>query len=276
MVPGSVKAAFRVSGLLFLGKNTRERIGQARIDMEKEWFEIWFNSPYYHILYRDRDQAEARQFIDRLLELLRPAPQAEVLDLACGKGRYSRYLAQQGLHVTGLDLASESIRYARQFENERLSFFQHDMRRPFRINYFDYIFNFFTSFGYFETEKEHLRAMQTISSGLKPGGLFLLDFFNTDSVLANLVPYELKRVDHFEFHIRRSFDPAGYILKRIELEARGKALAFTERVRAFRLADFEELFRQSGLRLVQHFGNYQLAPFDLDQSNRLIVLARKI
>nr|MCU0349019.1 methyltransferase domain-containing protein [Saprospiraceae bacterium] len=117
---------------------------------KSDWFKNWFNSPYYHLLYKNRDEQEAKNFIDRLLTELRPLDGATVLDLACGKGRYSRYLASKQYKVTGLDIAEESIRFAQQFENEHLSFFQHDMRLPYRINYFDYIFNFFTSFGYFE------------------------------------------------------------------------------------------------------------------------------
>ena len=123
--------------------------------MEREWFEQWFDTKYYHILYKDRDHEEARRFIDTLIKYLSPVPNSRILDLACGKGRYSVFLADKGFEVTGIDLSVQSIEYARQFENDHLSFYTHDMRLPFRINYFDYVFNFFTSFGYFEEDKSH-------------------------------------------------------------------------------------------------------------------------
>lgn len=240
-----------------------------------EWFQEWFNSPYYHLLYKNRDETEARRFIDRLLNYLKIAPNAVVLDLACGKGRYSRYLAEKGFIVTGLDIAAESIAFAQQFENERLSFFQHDMRLPYRINYFDYIFNFFTSFGYFETEKDHLKTVCNIAKGLRPEGKFVLDFFNARKVIRLLKTEETKQVDDVFFHIRRQMDDKGYILKNIRFEAESTPFDFTERVRAFTLDEFRLLFGKAGLKISHTFGSYQLDAFDETDSDRLILVGCK-
>lgn len=244
--------------------------------MEKEWFMEWFGSPYYHILYKNRDENEARQFIDALLAWLQPDSGAHALDLACGKGRYSRYLAEKGLLTTGLDISASSIAYARQFESERLSFFQHDMRQLFRINYFDLIFNFFTSFGYFENELDHFRTILNISRGLKQGGRFVLDFFNSRKVLEKLKPLEIKEIDNYTFHIRKELDQEGYIVKTIAFEAEGQQMEFRERVRAFTLKDFTAYFEKASLALEATFGDYQLKAFDPEQSDRLILVARKI
>lgn len=240
-----------------------------------EWFKDWFNSPYYHLLYKNRDESEAKKFIDRLLEELKPAPGSNVLDLACGKGRYSRYLAEKNYFVTGLDIAEESIIFAQQFENEHLSFFQHDMRLPYRINYFDYIFNFFTSFGYFETEKDHLKTIANIAKGLRPDGKFVLDFFNSKKIIQNLRHEEVKQVGAVSFIIHRSVDEQGYILKNIQFEDADKHFDFTERVRAFTLADFQRLFDLAGLKIAKTFGSYQLDPFDESSSDRLILVGCK-
>ena len=115
--------------------------------MQKEWFADWFDSPYYHILYQKHDEADARAALDQLLHALHLKEGSRVLDLACGKGRHARYLADRGFDVTGLDISNQSIAFARQFEHDRLHFYQHDMRLPFRINYYDAVVNFFTSFG---------------------------------------------------------------------------------------------------------------------------------
>src|SRR5215217_3506504 len=132
---------------------------------EKEWYKSWFNSPYYHKLYFERGDGEAQNFIGALMNYFKPAPGSLMLDVACGKGRHSKILAGYGYDVTGFDLSEDSIQYAKQFEQEHLHFYQHDMRLPFWINYFDYAFNFFTSFGYFATRREHNNAVRTISTG---------------------------------------------------------------------------------------------------------------
>ncbi|RMF21188.1 MAG: class I SAM-dependent methyltransferase [Bacteroidetes bacterium] len=243
--------------------------------VSKEWFKDWFNSPYYHLLYKHRDEQEARLFIDRLLELLQPPPGARILDLACGKGRFSRFLAQKGYLVTGVDIAEDSIAFARRFENENLSFFQHDMRRVFRVNYFDYIFNFFTSFGYFDNDRDHQRTVNNIAIGLRPEGRFVLDFFNTDKVLRTLKPRETKTVDGIAFHIERWVDAEGYILKSIAFEAEGRAHRYVERVKAFTLEDFQRLFGTAGLKIARTFGSYLLEPYDREHSDRLILVGCK-
>src|SRR5688572_24580227 len=112
---------------------------------ERNWFKEWFNSPYYHLLYNHRDDKEAITFINQLIKYLAPPVGSRMLDVACGKGRHSKALAEMGFDVTGIDLSFESINEALEFADENLHFFQHDMRLPFWINYFDYAFNFFTS-----------------------------------------------------------------------------------------------------------------------------------
>ena len=99
----------------------------------RPWFKDWFNSPYYHQLYFKRDEAEAKKFINKLIEHLQPAKESFMLDIACGRGRHSRILAAMGFDVTGIDFAAESIKEAKKFETENLHFFVHDMRLPFWI-----------------------------------------------------------------------------------------------------------------------------------------------
>src|SRR5262245_48180005 len=120
------------------------------------WFVSWFDSIHYHKLYADRNDTEAAGFVDHLLQRFQPANGSEILDLGCGAGRHSKYLASKGFRVTGIDLAAGSIKEAKQSERPGLEFFEHDMRVPFRKNTMDYVFNFFTSFGYFEDHAEHL------------------------------------------------------------------------------------------------------------------------
>lgn len=242
---------------------------------KNEWFKHWFNSPYYHLLYKNRDEQEAKNFINRLLLEIKPPAGATILDLACGKGRYSRYLAKKGYTVTGLDIAEQSIRYAQRYENEHLSFFQHDMRLPYRINYFDYIFNFFTSFGYFETEKDHLKTVVNIAKGLRPDGKFVLDFFNSEKVIRNLRHEEVKELGEVVFHIQRRVDEQGYIVKNIQFDDKGHHHEYTERVRAFSLEDFQTLFGNAGLKIARTYGNYNLDEFDAFASDRLILVGCK-
>ena len=130
------------------------------------WYASWFDSPYYHILYSHRDEDEATEFIDAIGKYLNLSQGSKILDIACGKGRHSRHLNRLGYNVTGIDLSEENIKYCRKFENENLHFFKHDMRRSFRINYFEAAVNLFTSFGYFENNRDDKMAINAAAKAL--------------------------------------------------------------------------------------------------------------
>ena len=238
------------------------------------WYEAWFDSPYYPILYKHRDDEEAHLFIDRLLVWLRPSPGARLLDLACGKGRFAVYLAKKGFQVTGLDLSARSIGEAQRYEGPNLAFYRHDMRLPFRVNYYDYLFSFFTSFGYFPSEKDDLRTLKSVHSGLRKGGIFVLDYFNSKYVEAYLLGRETRIIDGIAFHLHKYIE-GNRVKKQIWFEDSGQKYEYEESVRLFTLEDFERLFRLAGLQLSDTFGDYRLQPFDPGASPRLILIGRK-
>ncbi len=238
------------------------------------WFESWFDSPYYHILYKDRDQKEAELFIDNLIQFLHPEKDVQFLDLACGKGRHAVYLNKKGFPTIGIDLSPESIAFASQFENDSLQFYVQDMRKPFRINYFDSVLNLFTSFGYFEHEKDDLAVINSIHKMLKKQGMVIIDFMNVTCVQEKIVPTEEKIVNGISFEITKTIEN-NFIVKHIRFTDKGTTYNYEEKVKLLRLSDFERYLSTANLKIVNLFGNYQLQPFDSCSSERLIIVAQK-
>ena len=234
------------------------------------WYASWFDTPFYHILYKDRDHEEAETFMHNLTNYLNIPEGGKILDLACGKGRHAVYLNSIGYDVTGVDLSENSIKFAKQFENETLHFAVHDMCKPFNDR-FDAVFNLFTSFGYFENEKDNLNTIKAIKADLNVVGFGVIDFMNSDYVINNLVPEETKTVEGIEFNLKR-FVRDGYIIKEISFSHEGDDYKYEERVRAFTLADFEDLFEKAGVYLLDIFGDYKLRKFDAQESSRLIMI----
>jgi SAM-dependent methyltransferase len=248
-----------------------------------QWYRQWFDSPYYHRLYSNRDDKEAEAFINRLLDRLHPLPDNKgpedifVLDVACGRGRHSRILASKGYDVTGLDLSISSINEAKQYESDNLLFFQHDMRLPFRVNYFDYIFNLFTSFGYFRTERENDNVIRSMSSGLKEGGILVMDYLNVHYAEDHLVHTEELQLDGVNFFITKWLDETHFYKKIIvEDDELSAPLQFTEKVAKFSLGDFNDMFSFHDLQLQEVYGDYQFGHYDVRKSPRLLMLAKKI
>ena len=235
---------------------------------KSDWFTDWFNTSYYHTLYKDRNDIDAQLFIRNVIDFLKIPLTSHLLDLPCGKGRHSIYLNSLGYKVTGADLSQNSIKAAKIHENSTLDFKLKDMRKPFELKY-DAVFNLFTSFGYFENDVDDILVLENIKKGLNKNGLLILDFLNVVTVKNNLVKKEIKTVDNITFNIQREIKN-GFILKHISFYDKGIKHAFLERVKYIDLKKFETYFSEAGLRIHHVFGDYHLSKFNPNTSKRLI------
>lgn len=236
----------------------------------ENWFSTWFDTPYYHILYKNRNDKEAQSFMDNITEYLNIPENGTILDLACGKGRHSIYLNKMGYQVTGVDLSENSIAIANQSSNDTLQFKTHDMREPMNETY-DAVFNLFTSFGYFDTHEDNIKTLKAIKESINEYGFGVIDFFNTDYIIENLVAEETKEIEGITFNIKRSVEN-NKIIKEIRFSDNGETYFFTEKVAAFTLTDFEAMMEEAGIYLLEIFGDYKLRKFYKTQSERLIMI----
>jgi len=240
---------------------------------KNEWFASWFDTSYYHSLYKNRDEREARNFIVNLVNEIQLAEDSKVLDLACGKGRHSITLNELGMKVHGVDLSENSIDTASLSKNENLKFSVQDMREPFTSNEFQVIFNLFTSFGYFETMDDNRKVIQAIKKMLTKEGILIIDFMNSSKVIETLVSSEVKVEDAISFNIKREYD-ASHISKHIKFTADNKDHHYTERVQALKIEDFKSLLEEVGFSILKTFGDFNLSPFNQSSSDRLILIAK--
>ncbi len=242
-----------------------------------EWFQQWFDTPYYHKLYFQRDEKEAGEFIQNMIAHLTPSPESYMLDIACGKGRHSHILANMGFRVTGIDISPASISEAKLLESYNLEFFIHDMRQPFRVNYYDYAFNLFTSFGYFTTRREHDAAIRTIARSLHLNGTLVIDYLNVHYAEDNLIHEKDIEVDDYNFHITKWMDET-HFYKKIEVEHDSfqEPHIFTERVAKFSLGDFTDMLAYQGMQIREVFGDYQFSHYHVRKVPRMIMIAKKI
>jgi SAM-dependent methyltransferase len=242
---------------------------------EKDWFVDWFNSPYYSLLYQNRDHTEARQLVSSLVHYFKLPLNSSVLDLACGKGRHSIELHSEGMVVTGLDLSSASIAEAKKFESPGLHFVEQDMRRIELSEKFDLVLNLFTSFGYFEKTSDNLLVLSGSHGVLREGGHLVIDYLNCQKALeSTLGDYQLE-VNSCSFLIKKE-KSGQFIRKSIEVHDGNQTYHFEEKVQVFSLSDFRNMLEQSGFGIIDTFGGYELQQFNLEDSDRLIIVAERI
>jgi SAM-dependent methyltransferase len=145
---------------------------------KKEWFDddsFW--RELYPFMFSKQRFAEADEQVAKALALTKP-PGKSALDLCCGPGRCSVSLAKRGFSVTGvdrtgylLDKAKEKARAA----HVKIEWVQKDMRDFVRPDSFALVISMFTSFGYFDDNREDVLVLENMFKSLKPGGAFLIE-----------------------------------------------------------------------------------------------------
>jgi SAM-dependent methyltransferase len=148
------------------------------------WWQKFFDENYVKV-YQELERRSSRE-VDSILRMMNLESKARILDLCCGYGRHSIELAQKGFAVTGYDLSDFFLKKAKKDAAAlglKIRFIKGDMRKlPFQER-FDAVVNVFTSFGYFENERDDLKVLKGVCKALKKDGLFLLDLINRENLI---------------------------------------------------------------------------------------------
>lgn len=239
-----------------------------------DWFERWFDTPYYHLLYAHRDATEAAAFLDVLLGYLSPPAGASIIDLGCGAGRHAHYLAERGYRVTGLDLSAHSIAQARALPATRAAFRVHDMRERFCVECAQYVLSLFTSMGFFATDAVQSEVLNNVYEQLVPGGYFVLDYLNS-VVVSQQSPTTTTLAADSVLFTSQKWVAEGAVHKRIDVQEGDQCHTYEEHVWLYTLAEWTDLLAGAGLEVRATFGSYTLEAYEPLHSPRLIVVAQR-
>jgi SAM-dependent methyltransferase len=239
------------------------------------WYEESFGQDYL-LVYKHRDMQGAQAEVKRMADWLHLPAGAEVFDLCCGMGRHSLALAEEGYKVTGLDLSKVLLAEARKQEGSgRITWLEGDMRSLPVEGPFDAVLNLFTSFGYFEADKENGKVLKEMGRILRPGGRFIIDFLNPRYVEENLVPHSVREDGGVRIDEKRSIED-GFVRKRITLSESGQPeREYLEQVKLYGLEDFRRLSEGTGLQIEQVYGHYDASPYQPSSSLRMIMVGTK-
>ena len=239
------------------------------------WYEQWFDTDEYELVYQDRDETEAETLVDLILEVTGVPEGSRILDVGCGRGRHAVEFALRGFDVTGLDLSAPSLEDARLRADRagvELRLIEGDMRDPVP-EAFDLVVNLFTAFGYFEAEEDHRRASAAMAGSVDREGWLVQDFLNAPQIRSSLVAADVRTARGWEIRqTRRIRDDR--ILKRIEFRRDGSSRSFEESVALLELDDFERLYKDAGMEIVDLRGGYDGRPYT-PAAPRLITFARR-
>lgn len=242
-----------------------------------DWFEEWFDSPLYEKLYANRDEQEAAQLVQLLVDTLPLEKCSKILDLGCGRGRHAINLNKEGYKVTGIDLSEQAITTAREkavaLGLDNIRFEVRDMRNPLPET-FDAIVNLFTTFGYFKSDEENAGVLESVTQMLEPGGIFVLDYLNAQQVKQSFRPADEGEFHGIHYEIQRYLSNNS-IIKEIEFsgEQIGGTKKYAERVKLYGLSWFEREMGKRGLEIDHIYGDYKGSDFHPESSSRLLLIS---
>lgn len=241
------------------------------------WYKDWFDSPLYDTLYAHRDDKDASELAALINHIAPPEHYSSALDLACGRGRHSINLAKRGYTVTGADLSPTALEIAGEkarIQHISIDFKRHDMRQPLPEK-FDLVVNLFTSFGYFEDDDENQRVIESIATMLRPNGMVVIDFLNSNKTTQTLVERESGTLNGMTYSISRWIEDNMVFKKMNFVDNDNQTHSFVERVKLYDKPWFSSSLSKTGLEPVHYFGNYRGDTFQPDKSPRLIIIAQK-
>jgi SAM-dependent methyltransferase len=242
--------------------------------LELEWYERNFNEDYLKI-YAHRSEENAGKEIEKIWSFVEKKPGQKVLDLCCGAGRHSRWLARQGLRVTGVDLSDTLLREAITHSPDlHIQYMRADARELPFVSEMDIVVNLAASFGYFSEDEENEKIIRQVSQALKPGGYFVFDFLNQGYLKRSLSPFTETKQGDIEILQYRSLRE-GYVNKRIVVKDGGNEREYEERIKLYRVSELTEMFLRNQLIVDYLFGDYEAGPYKEDSSPRIIMISKR-
>jgi len=168
---------------------------------------------YYDLLYRDKDYAGEAAYV--AAHLRRLAPQAKsLLELGCGTGTHAEYLARMGFAVHGVDQSDTMLARAAERRaalpaqvGARVTFGAGDARSVRTGATYDAVIALFHVMSYQTTDADLRAAFATAAAHLRPGGLFLFDFWYGPAVLAQRPELRVKRLEDERTRVTRIAEP---------------------------------------------------------------------
>lgn len=210
-----------------------------------------------------------------------------VLEIACGTGRLSVPLADDGHDVVGIDNAAAMLAAAgrkAKAAGVEIEFLERDMRSFELDREFALVIVSCNSLCHLVTNEELVRALRCISRHLAPGGLFAFDVVNPR--IAELAhPYRATvtlaapglRSSGAAVEELLAYDPVAQIrVLRWQLDGYGNELRRTEemRLRAIFPQELPLLLNTAGLELAARFGDFDGHPLTGDSLNQVCIARR--
>ncbi len=226
-----------------------------------------------------------------LMEVLGRAPQRSVIDLGCGTGEHSRFLAGEGFQALGLDRSETMLAKAQEKPlPPNLQFVLGEIQNLEAVvnGRFGAAISLGNVLVHLTELQELERAFASLAHVLESGGIFLFQILNYERVFE-------KNIRHLPLNFRQEEDGEIIFVRLMEFLDEGRirfcptTLKYNPKVdppvqvvrtrmteiRGWRQADLLPLLQSVGFRILSIYGDMKGGPFEPGISHDLVVVAQR-
>ncbi|HEX4410966.1 MAG TPA: class I SAM-dependent methyltransferase [Xanthobacteraceae bacterium] len=225
----------------------------------------------YDLFYRDKPYAKEARFIGWVLRKYGIDHGSRILELACGTGEHAVRLSSSGYSVTASDNSRAMIEIAREKairHKAQVTFERRDMRKssgPHCV--FDAALCLFDSIGYAQTDAEIGAVFEGVYKRLRPGGLFVVEFWHSPAMLREFEPIRVRRfrdgtsrvlrISETALDKRRSLAHVDYNVYRLRVDSTYDHFAERHTNRYFTVLEMGRFARLHGFAPVRDYDGFR-------------------
>ncbi|MBP3677367.1 MAG: class I SAM-dependent methyltransferase [Agathobacter sp.] len=204
-----------------------------------------------------------------------------LLDLGCGTGKLTRFLAEKGYDMIGVDYSYEMLDIAREQSDESILYLLQDMREFELYGTVRGIYSACDSLNYILEEDELREVFALVNNYLDPGGLFVFDLntpYKYTELLAENTFAETRDEGSFiwenyydEEEKINEYDLTLYIK---EEDGRFQRFEETHIQKCYELTTVQRLLEEAGMEFVAAYDAYTKEAVS-EESEKVLVIARE-
>jgi ubiquinone/menaquinone biosynthesis C-methylase UbiE len=151
----------------------------------------------YDLFYADKPYAKEAEFVHHCIQKYGNGSTKRLLELACGTGNHAFELEKYGYTIIATDYSHDMLEQAKakaKKTGSKIDFQWQDMRSlELSDRSFDIAICLFDSIGYVVTNEALLQVLRGVHRCLRPGGLFVFEFWHAAAMLREYDPIRIRR-----------------------------------------------------------------------------------
>jgi SAM-dependent methyltransferase len=151
----------------------------------------------YDLFYADKPYAAEAAFVDQCLTNYSVGPVNRLLEIACGTGTHAFHLEKPERKIVATDYSEDMLGRARQkatAKHSNVEFQLQDMTQlAVSTEMFDAVTCLFDAIGYVQTNAALAKVFHGVHKHLRPGGLFIFEFWHAAAMLRHYDPVRVRR-----------------------------------------------------------------------------------